>query len=84
MDNPNENEIKGFVGKQKTLLDDLKSNSVKLLLSILEGPVDEQISERVSSSLGDFLIVVNRMEAVYKQFLGDELDLPESAAPWQV
>ena len=28
-----------------------------MLLSILEGPVDEDISTRVSSSLGDFDIV---------------------------
>jgi hypothetical protein len=54
MGNTNEKEIKGFVGNSKNLLDDLKSNSVKLLLSILEGPVDEEISDRVSSSLGDF------------------------------
>ena len=40
MTNANESEIKGFVGKKKDLLDDLKMNSVKLLLSILEGPVD--------------------------------------------
>jgi hypothetical protein len=51
-------------------------NSVKLLLSILEGPVDEDISERVSSSLGDFDIVVKRMEFVYIMFLEEELGLP--------
>ena len=57
MGNPQELELKGFVGKRENLLDDLKMSSVKMLLSILEGPVDEDISSRVSSSLGDFEIV---------------------------
>lgn len=37
-------EMKGFGGKRLALLNDIKMNSVKLLLSILEGPVDEEIS----------------------------------------
>jgi len=41
-------------------------NSVKLLLSILEGPVDYDISSRISASLGDFEIVLNRMERIYE------------------
>lgn len=57
MGNPQELELKGFVGKRENLLDDLKMSSVKMLLSILEGPVDEDISSRVSASLGDFDIV---------------------------
>ena len=32
---------KGFTGKRKSLLDQLKMNAVKLLLSIIEGTVDE-------------------------------------------
>jgi hypothetical protein len=51
-------------------------SSVKMLLSILEGPVDEDISERVSSSLGDFEIVAKRMESVYESFVLNELGLP--------
>jgi hypothetical protein len=31
---------------------------VKLLLAILEGPVNEAIYEKVAASLGDFLIVI--------------------------
>lgn len=57
MGNPQELELKGFIGKRENLLDDLKMSSVKMLLSILEGPVDEEISSRVSASLGDFEIV---------------------------
>ena len=44
MGNPQELELKGFVGKRENLLDDLKMSSVKMLLSILEGPGDEEIS----------------------------------------
>lgn len=40
--------IKGFINKKKELLDQLKMNAVKLLLSIIEGSVDEQIYEKVS------------------------------------
>jgi len=54
MGNQSEMEAKGFGGSRKNLLNDLKMNSVKLLLSILEGPVDYDISSRISASLGDF------------------------------
>ena len=37
-------EMKGFGGKRLALLNYIKMNIVKLLLSILEGPVDEEIS----------------------------------------
>jgi hypothetical protein len=58
MGNEAELEQKGFIGKNKGLLDAIKMNSVKLLLSILEGPVDVEISARISDSLGDFNIVI--------------------------
>ena len=54
MGNVAELEIKGFGGKRIALMNDIKMNSVKLLLSILEGPVDEDISTKISASLGDF------------------------------
>lgn len=54
MGNKDELEVKGFGGKRKDLLNNIKMNSVKLLLSILEGPVDPEISARISASLGDF------------------------------
>ena len=47
-------ELKGFTGRKKGLLDELKMNAVKLSLSIIEGTVDEKIYEKVSQSLGDF------------------------------
>jgi len=40
MGNPLELKIKGFTDNRLDLLDDLKMSSVKMLLSILEGPVD--------------------------------------------
>ena len=56
-------------------------NSVKLLLSILEGPVNESIYEQVSASLGDFLIVITRMETLYREFVSETLKLPENTKP---
>ena len=69
-------EAKGFGGNRIELLNNMKLNSVKLLLSILEGPIDPEISARISASLGDFSIVIRRMESVYYQFLDKELGLP--------
>lgn len=52
--NQEELAMKGFTGRKKPLLDQLKMNAVKLLLSIIEGTVDEKIYDKVSQSLGDF------------------------------
>jgi len=68
-------ERKGFKGNKKPLLDELKANAVSLLLSILEGPVDEEIYQKVSASLGDFQIVIQRMGTLYKEFVQSELQL---------
>ena len=84
MGNIKELEVKGFGGSGKALLNDIKINSVKLLLSILEGPVDEEISSRISASLGDYQIVIQRMENIYKQFLEEVLMLPPDATPAKV
>lgn len=84
MGNVQELEVKGFGGSGKALLNDIKMNSVKLLLSILEGPVDEEISSRISASLGDYQIVIQRMENIYKQFLEEVLMLPPDAPPSKV
>ena len=69
----------GFQGKKKSLLDELKMNAVKLLLSIIEGTVDEKIYEKVSQSLGDFQIILSRMETLYHEFVTEELGLPENS-----
>lgn len=66
MDNEAELLQKGFDQPHRNLLDAIKMNSVKLLLSILEGPVDVEISARISDSLGDFNIVIKRMESIYE------------------
>lgn len=54
MGNEAELEAKGFGGSRIEYLNNIKMNSVKLLLSILEGPVDYENSARISASLGDF------------------------------
>ena len=71
---------KGFVGDRKSLLDQLKMNAVMLLLSIIEGTVDEKIYDKVSSSLGDFQIILQRMETLYYEFVTEELGLPENSS----
>ena len=73
-------ELKGFTGRKKGLLDELKMNAVKLLLSIIEGTVDEKIYEKVSQSLGDFQVILQRMETLYYEFVTEELELPENAS----
>ena len=73
-------ELKGFTGRKKGLLDELKMNAVKLLLSIIEGKVDEKIYEKVSQSLGDFQVILQRMETLYYEFVTEELELPENAS----
>lgn len=80
MGNVAELEVKGFNQKNKSLLNDIKMNSVKLLLSILEGPVDEEISARISASLGDYQIVIKRMETIYYQFLEEVLCIPPESS----
>lgn len=55
-----------------------------MLLSILEGPVDQDISARVSASLGDFDIVTQRMNTVYDMFVTDVLGLPKGADPKKI
>ena len=63
----------------------MKSNSVKLLLAILEGPVNELIYEKVAASLGDFLIVISRMTTLYTEFVTDVLKKdPETTKPSEV
>ena len=57
-------------------MDGVKMNAVKLLLSIIEGNVDEAIYDKVSMSLGDFKIILNRMETLYEEFVTEELGLP--------
>ena len=48
-------EVKGFVTtKQLEQHDMLKMSSIKLLLSIIEGPVDIEIYKQIADSLDDF------------------------------
>lgn len=77
--NQDDMAIKGFTGRKKCLLDELKMNAVKLLLSIIEGTVDEEIYEKVSQSLGDFHVILQRMETLYREFVTEELGLSEKA-----
>lgn len=74
-------ELMGFTGDKKEMLDGLKSNSLKLFLSILEGPVDEIIFDKVANALGDFQIVVMRMKQLFEVFVKEELEMPVDNDP---
>jgi hypothetical protein len=54
-------------------------NSIKLLLSLIEGPVDTEIYRKIADSLDDFTILKKRLESIYERFLDEELGLPPDA-----
>jgi hypothetical protein len=55
----------------------LKMSSIKLLLSIIEGPVDIEIYKQIADSLDDFQILIHRMEIIYEKFTHEDLGLSE-------
>jgi hypothetical protein len=59
--------------------DSLKIYSLKLLLSLIEGPVQLPVYEEFASAFDDFVILTRRMEAIYEQFVTIELGLPEDS-----
>jgi hypothetical protein len=54
--------VKGFTGDKISLLDELKQKAVKLLLSITEGPIDDEIMRSITKTLDDFAVVFQRLE----------------------
>lgn len=73
---------KGFVDSRSDDLDDLKMQSVSLLLAITEGQVEEGIYYQVALSMDDFSIVMGRMKIVFKQYLSEELLLDYDSFDW--
>lgn len=62
------------------MLNELKQKSVKLLLSIIEGPIDAEIMRSITKTLDDFAVIFDRLRQVYRAFVESlELD-PESAS----
>ena len=55
-------------------------NSIKLLLSIIEGPVDMEIYRLIADSLDNFEILIARMEIIYVNFITEDLGLTEEAS----
>ena len=68
-------KIKGFVGDKLELLDGLKQKSVKLLLSIIEGPIDSEIMRAITISLDDFIVVFERIDYVFKKYITENLNM---------
>ena len=54
--------------------------AVRLLLSIMEGPKDNDIIRHITLSLDDFVIVFDRMQTVYEKFIIKDLLLPIDAS----
>jgi hypothetical protein len=77
--------MRGFTTEAKLEYhDDLKASGIKLLLSIIEGPVDVDIYGQIAVSLDDFVILTKRMEIIYDRFV-EELfaDNPDNNKPVQ-
>lgn len=63
-------KMRGFTTDKKLEYhDNLKASSIKLLLSIIEGPVDVQIYRQIADSLDDFQILTKRMQTIYERFV---------------
>jgi hypothetical protein len=63
------------------MIDELKQKSVKLLLSIIEGPIDAEIMRSITKTLDDFVVIFQRMKIVYTIFVADALNLdPEQVS----
>lgn len=43
------------------MLNELKQKSVKLLLSIIEGPIDAEIMRSITKTLDDFAVIFERL-----------------------
>ena len=77
--------VKGFTTPSKQDWHNaLKMNSIKLLLSLIEGPVDTEIYRKIADSLDDFTILKKRLESIYERFLDEELGLPPDAPISQI
>jgi hypothetical protein len=68
-------------GEKAGMVDELKQKAVKLLLSIIEGPIDAEIMRSIVKTLDDFLVIFERMNIVYTTFLTETLNLdPEQVS----
>ena len=74
-------KMRGFTTAAKLEThDELKMSAIKLLLSIIEGPVDHDIYRQIADSLDDFLILTKRMEDIYERFIREDLALPNAGS----
>lgn len=73
--------MKGLTGDKAGMIDELKQKAVKLLLSIIEGPIDAEIMRSITKTLDDFLVIFERLRLVYNTFLAEVLNLdPEQVS----
>ena len=74
-------KLKGLQGDKAGMIDELKQKSVKLLLSIIEGPIDAEIMRSITKTLDDFVVIFERMKIVYTIFVAEALNLdPEQVS----
>ena len=63
------------------MIDELKQKAVKLLLSIIEGPIDPEITRSIVKTMDDFEAIFERMKLVYTTFVAEGLNLdPEQVS----
>ncbi len=68
--------MKGFITPEKLRFhDSLISYAIKLLLSIIEGPVNTEIYKAIANSFDDFVTLTKRMEIIYERFVSQDLGL---------
>lgn len=59
--------------------------SIKLLLSIIEGSIEVTVYRQIADSLDDFQILTKRIKHIYERFVREELGLdPDEASVAQV
>jgi RyR and IP3R Homology associated len=74
-------KMKGFNDDNIEMIDGLKQNAAKLLVSIIEGPIDAEIMKAIKKTLDDFAVIFDRMNSIYEKFVSEVLNLdPESAS----
>lgn len=55
-------KLKGFTDDKISMVDELKQKAVKLLLSIIEGPIDAEIMKGIKKTLDDFEVIFQRIK----------------------
>ena len=73
--------MRGFINEQSIEFHEtLKMMAIQLLLSIMEGPPNEEIYQEIADSFDDFKILQMRLTEIYTKFVEEELNLSINTA----